>query len=140
MNIFNKTFCFFISSFFNNKRRDILAIYTGEVDLTEQSGENILGLLVSSDEFLLEELFNQIQDHLIEKQSIWIEQNFVFVLHTVFKLSNCKKFQKYCLKSICANPQPLITSKEFPSLDKDILYDLLKRDDLNIDEAVAWII
>ncbi|GBB83869.1 hypothetical protein RclHR1_10530002 [Rhizophagus clarus] len=44
-------------------------IYTGELDLshlTKQSGENILGLLVASDELLLEELFNYAQDYLIK--------------------------------------------------------------------------
>src|SRR5215216_4545716 len=65
-------------------------MYTGEVNLTKQSGANILGLLIATDE------------------------------------------------SICADSQPFITSKEFPSLDKDILYGLLKRDDLQIEEIVAW--
>jgi hypothetical protein len=43
------------------------------VDLTKQSGENIFGLLVTSDELCLEELFKLVQDHLIENQSTWIE-------------------------------------------------------------------
>ncbi|GBB98693.1 hypothetical protein RclHR1_00330020 [Rhizophagus clarus] len=113
-------------------------IYTGEVDLTKAPGENILGLLVASDELLLEELLSHVQGYLIENQSTWIEKNFVLVLHTVFKLASCKKLQDHCLESICDDPQPFITSKDFPSLDKDILYGLLKRDDLNIEEIVAW--
>jgi hypothetical protein len=44
----------------------------------------------------------------------------------------------YCVNTICANPQPFITSKDFPSLDKDIFYELLKRNDLRIEEAAAW--
>ncbi|CAI2170215.1 15313_t:CDS:2 [Funneliformis geosporum] len=113
-------------------------LYTGEVDLTKKSGIVILGLLVASDELLLEELFKYVQDHLIEKQTAWVRQNFVLVLHTVFKLDSCKKLQDHCLNSICADPQPFITSKDFPSLDKDIFYGLLKRADLQIEEAVAW--
>ncbi|GBB98704.1 hypothetical protein RclHR1_00330031 [Rhizophagus clarus] len=113
-------------------------IYTGEVDLYRQSGEKILGILVASDELLLKKLFDHAQDHLIESQSIWIKQNIVPVLRTVFKIPNCGKLQDYCLESICANPQSLITSKDFPSLDKDILYNLLERDDLNIEEIDAW--
>ncbi|RIA83932.1 hypothetical protein C1645_742700 [Glomus cerebriforme] len=57
----------------------LMYMYTGEVNLTNQPGTNILGL-----------------------------------------------------------SQPFITSKEFPSLDKDILYGLLKRDDLQIEEVVVW--
>src|SRR3989337_3284894 len=113
-------------------------IYIGEVDLTKKSGAGILGLLVASDELLLEELFNHVQNHLIEKQTNWVQQNFVLVLHTVFKLDSCKKLQDHCLDSICADPQPFITSKDFPSLDKDILYGLLKRDDFQVEEAVIW--
>jgi hypothetical protein len=113
-------------------------MYTGEVDLTEQSGAIILELLIASDELLLEELFKHVQDHLIENQITWIKQNFVLVLHTVFKISSCEKLQDYCLESICANPQPLITSEEFPALNKDILYNLFRRDDLQIEEIDAW--
>ncbi|PKK74533.1 hypothetical protein RhiirC2_774662 [Rhizophagus irregularis] len=113
-------------------------IYTGEMDLSNHSGEDILGVVVASDELLPEKLFKYAQDHLIGKQANWIKQNFVLILHTVFKLPSCKKLLDYCVNSICANPQPFITSKDFPSLDKDIFYELLKREDLRIEEAVAW--
>jgi hypothetical protein len=108
------------------------------VDLSKQSGEDILGVLVASDELLIEKLFNYVQDHLIEKKSVWIKLNYVLVLHTVFKLTNCEKLQDHFIESICAEPLPFFTSKDFPSLDKDILYELLKRNDLQIEEIVAW--
>ncbi|GET02563.1 hypothetical protein GLOIN_2v1870949 [Rhizophagus clarus] len=92
-------------------------IYTGELDLshlTKQSGENILGLLVASDELLLEELFNYAQDYLI------------------------KTLQDYCLESICENPLPFFSSKTFPSINKEILIGFLKRDDLEIEEIINY--
>ncbi|GBB98680.1 hypothetical protein RclHR1_00330007 [Rhizophagus clarus] len=113
-------------------------IYKGELELNKYTGENILGLLVASDELLLEELFERVQDYLIKKLTTWVQKNFVLVLHTVFKLASCKRLQDYCLKSICADPQPFFTSKDFPSLDKEILYGLLKRDDMQIEEVVVW--
>ncbi|UZO14576.1 uncharacterized protein OCT59_006032 [Rhizophagus irregularis] len=113
-------------------------IYTGELDLKNHPGEDILNLLVASDELLLEELFTHVQEYLINEQATWVQKNFVLVLHTVFKLKGCEKLQDYCLKSICADPQPFITSKKFPSLDKDILYGLLKRDDFPVEEDVIW--
>ncbi|GES81711.1 hypothetical protein GLOIN_2v1722009 [Rhizophagus clarus] len=85
-------------------------IYTGEVDLTVNSGEVNLELLVSSDELLLEELFNHVQDYLIEKQKTWVQQNFILVLKSVFKLIN------YI----------------------NVLRELLKRDDLQIEEINVW--
>ncbi|EXX57669.1 uncharacterized protein OCT59_006042 [Rhizophagus irregularis] len=113
-------------------------IYTGELDLTKQSGEDILSLLVSSDELLIDELFNHVQDYLIEKQTSWVQKNFVLVLHTVFKLTSCKKLQDYCLESICEDPESFISLKMFSSLDKDILFGLLKRDDFQIKEIDIW--
>ena len=82
-----------------------------------QLGEDILGLLVASNELLLGELFEHIQDYLIESQSTWVQQNFVYVLNAVFNLSSCKELRDYCLEFICEDPQPMITSKDFPSLD-----------------------
>src|SRR3954447_5675340 len=111
-------------------------IYAGELDLTKHQGEHILGLLIASDELLLEELFTHVQDYLINEQTTWVQQNFVLILHTVFKLASCKKLQDYCLEIICADAQPFITSQNFPLLDKDILYGLLKRDDLCVEEIV----
>ena len=54
-------------------------IYTGELNLTKQLGKDILELLVASDELLLEELFQHVQDYLIEKQTKWVHENFVLV-------------------------------------------------------------
>ncbi|CAB4433046.1 unnamed protein product [Rhizophagus irregularis] len=113
-------------------------IYTGELDLTEQSGENILNLLVASDELLFEELFIHVQNYLIIKQTNWVRENFVFVLNTVFRLDNCKRLQDYCLESICEDPLQFFSSKSFLSINKEILLGLLKRDDLQIEEVVIW--
>ncbi|CAI2168358.1 5855_t:CDS:2 [Funneliformis geosporum] len=104
----------------------------------ELSNENILWLIIASDEFLLQELFNFVLDHLIENLANWIHQNIVFVLNNTFRLAVCKKLIDYCLERICEYPQTLIASKNFSSLDKDILFHLLKRDDLKIEEIDAW--
>src|SRR4051794_26026508 len=97
--------------FFNDKSR---YIYTGDVDLAEKSSVDdvdILGLLVASDELLLDELFDFVQDHLIKKQTNWVHQNLVLILNTIFKLSNCKKLQDHYVESFFANPQLFITSE-----------------------------
>ncbi len=113
-------------------------IYTGELNLTDQSDENIFGLLIASDELLLEELFKHVQDYLFEKCIDWIQQNLVLILHSIFELTSFKKLQDYCLESICADPKPFFTSNNFPLLDKDILYELLKNDYLLVKEINAW--
>ncbi|RHZ84155.1 hypothetical protein Glove_85g98 [Diversispora epigaea] len=113
-------------------------IYTGVLDLTNVSSSDILELLVASDELILEELFKHVQNYLIEKEAVWLNQNLVKVLLIVSKLASCKQLQDYCYESICTDPEPFFTSKEFTILDKDIFLELVKRDDLGIEEIDLW--
>ncbi|GBB87615.1 hypothetical protein RclHR1_14090007 [Rhizophagus clarus] len=116
-------------------------IYVGEIDLTNQVGKDILDLLITSDDMLFDEIFNSVQDYLIEKKSTWIRQNLLFVLISVFKLEKYKKLQDYCFKNICVGTRSFITSKDFFLLDKDMLYYLLKNYDFrvsHIEESVVW--
>ncbi|RIA86164.1 hypothetical protein C1645_829700 [Glomus cerebriforme] len=113
-------------------------IYASELDLTKHTGENILKLLIASDELLIEELFEHVQDYLIEKRSTWVQENFVLILHTISKFTSCKKLQNYCLGSICKDPQTFVTSEAFPSLDKNILTIILNRNDFQLEEIIVW--
>src|ERR1044071_5831643 len=102
-------------------------MYTGVLDLKEKVGSDILGLLVTSDELLIEELVTFVQKYLIEKQTEWLQQNFVKVLHAAYPLINCKKLYDYCLDSICDDSEPFFKSENFLTLEKDILLELFKR-------------
>ncbi|RHZ43251.1 hypothetical protein Glove_816420g5 [Diversispora epigaea] len=113
-------------------------IYTGILDLTNVSSSDILGLLVASDELILEELFKYVQNYLIEKETAWLNQNLVKILLIVSKLASCKPLQNYCYKSICADPDSFFASEDFPILNKDIFLELVKRDDLGIEEIDLW--
>ncbi|CAB4446053.1 unnamed protein product [Rhizophagus irregularis] len=113
-------------------------IYTGELNLEEQLSEDIFRLLIASDELLLEELVSFLLEYLIEQRQNWIKKNFVLILNIVQNLESCKILRNHCLETICFDPELLISSDSFIKLDKDILYDLLKRDDLLIKEIVAW--
>src|SRR5436190_24026312 len=108
-------------------------MYTGELDLSKQSGENIFELLIVTDELLLEELLKHVQDYLIENRSTWVQQNLVPVLCIVHKLVNCEKLQDYCFELICKDPQKFIASETF-SLDRDVLFDLFKLESFRTEE------
>ncbi|CAG8500951.1 590_t:CDS:2 [Acaulospora colombiana] len=113
-------------------------IYAGILDLEKQSGSDILGLLIASDELLLDELISYCQNHLIEEKANWLRLNIVQVLQTVIKHDRCKKLQDHCLEYICQDPQSFFSSRNFQSLDRDILYGLLSRDDLQFEEIEIW--
>ncbi|PKK67863.1 hypothetical protein RhiirC2_782958 [Rhizophagus irregularis] len=113
-------------------------IYTGELDLTEQSGEDIFDLLIASDELLLEELFKYAQDYLIKEKTSWIHQNFDLIIHVAFKINSCKKLQYYCFETICEDPQLSLTSKMFSLIDQESLSNILKKDNLQVKEINIW--
>ncbi|PKY15744.1 BTB-domain-containing protein [Rhizophagus irregularis] len=113
-------------------------MYTGILDLKEKDISDVLNLLVASDELLIDELVTFIQNYLIENQIEWLINNYVKVIHTIFKLESCKHLLDYCLESICNDPEPFFNSPEFLTLEKNILLELIKRDDLQIDEIESW--
>ncbi|PKY51739.1 hypothetical protein RhiirA4_468954 [Rhizophagus irregularis] len=112
--------------------------YIGEVNLSVQPEKNVLELLIASDELHLKELFEYAQDFLIENRTSWVQHNLIHVFRRVSSLSNCKKLQNHCIESVSADPQSFVTSKEFLSLDKAILYELLERNDFLIEEVIVW--
>ena len=64
-------------------------MYTGKIDLQNVDGSCSLGVLVASDELLLDELYDFIEDHFIKNQSNWIKENYIEVLHTIYLLPKC---------------------------------------------------
>ena len=100
-------------------------MYTGILDLRDQVGSNVLDLLVASDELLMEELVTFVQKYLIENQPDWLQDNFVKVLHTVFRFENYKQLQDYCLESICDDPVSFFNSANVSTLEKHILLEII---------------
>src|SRR5438045_1543318 len=100
------------------------------------SGKIIFGLLIASNELLLEELANYVQGYLIEKQTHWIQQNVALVLNTIFNLPNYEKLQDHCVMSICKNLACF--SNDFPFLREDILFYLFEQYDFHSDEITVW--
>ncbi|KAF0474157.1 serine-enriched protein [Gigaspora margarita] len=75
-------------------------IYTGALDLTDQSGYNALALLIASDELLIEQIVKHVQVHFIRKKSNWLKKNLPMVLSTISKLQSCKMMQDYIMTTI----------------------------------------
>ncbi|RIA86311.1 hypothetical protein C1645_829459 [Glomus cerebriforme] len=114
-------------------------IYSGEMQLSKQSGADVLELLAASDELLFSELFPFIQDHIIRFKSDWIEHNLILVLNRISKTVNdYKNLRDRCIKFVLADPLSFVISKDFPLLDKDILYELFEREDFLIEETIIW--
>ncbi|CAG8531805.1 7612_t:CDS:2, partial [Gigaspora margarita] len=63
-------------------------------------GEDLIKLLIASDELLLNELQEHIQEYLLKNRSSWLQQNFAIVHKTVFQLESSKDLQEFCLITI----------------------------------------
>jgi hypothetical protein len=113
-------------------------MYTGILDLEDKDCSDILDLLVVSDELLIEELITFVQDYLYEYQIDWLRENSSKVFHTIIKLESCKKLLGYCYEIIYEFPNPFLDSPEFPRLEKHILLELVKQDNLIIEEIELW--
>ncbi|EXX68704.1 uncharacterized protein OCT59_008893 [Rhizophagus irregularis] len=115
-------------------------LYTGVINFHEQELREIFDLLIAADELILDELKDQIQEYLIEHEYTQIQQNIVQVLHIVFghDVTIFKKLRDYSVERVCNNPEILFDSSNFVTLEKHILVELLKRDDLGIEEVKIW--
>jgi len=113
-------------------------IYSGSINLGNHDNTDILDLLIASDELLLSELFEYIQDYLLSTKSDWVKRNVVKVHRTIYPYDGCKRLQSFCLETICKNPLLVFESKDFPSFEEALLLPLLSRDDLQTDEIDIW--
>ncbi|CAB5367644.1 unnamed protein product [Rhizophagus irregularis] len=113
-------------------------IYTGTLDLKDKDVSDILDLLVASDELLIEELVTFIQDYFYEYKIDWLRQNISKVFHAVIKLESCKNLQEYCYETIYECPETFFNAPEFPGLEKNIFLNLVKQDNLIIEEIELW--
>ncbi|CAH1757329.1 917_t:CDS:2 [Entrophospora sp. SA101] len=99
---------------------------------------DILELLITADELLLDELFDHVQRYLLDFKSDWLKRNVVHVHRLVHSNENCSRLKNFCLEIICNDPFTLFNSKEFYSFDETLLIPLLERDNLQIPELEIW--
>ncbi|CAJ0767474.1 14657_t:CDS:2 [Entrophospora sp. SA101] len=98
-----------------------------------------LDLLIASDELLLTELSEYIQNDLLVNGFAWLEKNSIIVWEKIYKYESCVKLQDYCIKLICKDPiKYLFASTEFLSMDEKTLSEFLKLDGLEIEEIELW--
>src|SRR5215469_6005664 len=101
-------------------------------------GPDVLKLLIAVDELNIQQLISYIQEYLIEHQTVFLYQDPISILETVYQHETFTDLWDYCLEKICVEPKILFDSDKFINLKASLLELLLKRDDLNIDEIEVW--
>ncbi|GBC40608.2 BTB/POZ protein [Rhizophagus irregularis DAOM 181602=DAOM 197198] len=113
-------------------------IYGGIISLNEHEPSEILEVLVASDEILLQELVDYLQDYLIENKYEWIEQHFELTHQKSFQSNSLLELQKFCTDFMAKSPEKVFNSFDFTSLPENSLVSLIKRDDLQMKEIEIW--
>lgn len=113
-------------------------IYSGTVSMSDKSVMDALDLLIATDELLLTELSDHVQEYLLHQQSNWLQNNLIVLWEKVHLIESCRKLQEYCLQIICKNPLYLFESNKFLSMDSSLLEPFLKLDNLQIEEVEIW--
>ncbi|RIB05344.1 hypothetical protein C2G38_2253863 [Gigaspora rosea] len=111
-------------------------IYSGIVLFNKADAPTILDLLITANEFGLEELGNAAQTQLVNHAS-WICRNFTKVYRISFENDNFD-LQKFCNNIITKHPSIIFDSEDFVNISESTLVSLLKLDNLNMDEGKIW--
>ncbi|RIB01042.1 hypothetical protein C2G38_2150629 [Gigaspora rosea] len=113
-------------------------IYDGTISLEKVDVSVIFDLLIGSNEFGLEELVKHIQSLLIENNASWLRLNFSRVYQASFKDNNFDALQHFSTNIIAKYPNIVFDSDEFDTLSENILVNILKLDNLQMDEGLIW--
>ncbi|PKY52209.1 hypothetical protein RhiirA4_469697 [Rhizophagus irregularis] len=115
-------------------------IYTGEFSLMDDNSRDLFtDFLIAADELILPELTKYIEEYIITYERDWIQENLanIFIL-TSYKYENFTRLWKHFCELLAQQPNKIFTSPSFVSLDKSILLEFIKREDLNINEIEIW--
>ncbi|KAG9287958.1 hypothetical protein G9A89_017553 [Geosiphon pyriformis] len=113
-------------------------MYTGMIDLNKEKGVDVLQILIAADELELLELINYCQEHLIEKESKWLQENAVKTMQTVSYHEAFGKLKEHYSRMVEDNPDFIFKSNDFLSLEESVLVFLLEVGDLNMEEIEVW--
>ncbi|RHZ60895.1 hypothetical protein Glove_350g36 [Diversispora epigaea] len=113
-------------------------IYGGIISLEKLETSIVFDLLITSNEFELDELVKYLQTHLVNNNASWLKSNFAKVHLTSYEVKNLGIIQKFCNDIIAKHPNTIFGSDNFHTLPEDALISILKRDDLQLEESKIW--
>ncbi|CAG8509011.1 2178_t:CDS:2 [Funneliformis mosseae] len=114
-------------------------MYNGTIDLKDQVPFDMLDILCAADELIIDDLIEYIQTYLIQNRPTWIIENLVEILNIVSPRPALSKLTNHCLEEVTLlNPSTFFKSESFLNLSEVALVELLKRDDICMNEYKLW--
>ncbi|RHZ89514.1 hypothetical protein Glove_13g14 [Diversispora epigaea] len=112
-------------------------IYGATINLEKVETSIIFDLLMTANQFLLEELVLRLQTFLIENHPSWLKLNFSKIYNSSFQ-ADFKGLQNYCNDIIAKYPNLIFESNDFNTLPETALVSIIQRDDLQLEESKIW--
>ncbi|RHZ89607.1 hypothetical protein Glove_13g230 [Diversispora epigaea] len=116
---------------------DYQYIYGALINLEKVEKSIIFDLLMTANQFQLEELMTRLQIFLIENQSSWLKLNFSKIYNSSFR-THFKTLQNYYNDIIAKHPYLIFESNDFHTLPEAALVSIIQRDDLQLEESKVW--
>ncbi|CAG8474068.1 2314_t:CDS:2 [Acaulospora morrowiae] len=108
-------------------------IYTGVISV-ENNEISLVDIIIASDELQLLELCQQLEKRLLEDDLIWKPRDFIAALG----YDHFTKLYDVSMEFTCRNPKIIFESEDFFNMKEAHLINLLKCDDLELDEIEIW--
>ncbi|RHZ71360.1 hypothetical protein Glove_259g26 [Diversispora epigaea] len=112
-------------------------IYGATVNLEKVEKSIIFDLLMTANQFLLEELVETLQTFLIENHPSWLKLNFSKIYNSSFQ-TDFKVLQNYYNDIIAKYPNLIFESTDFNTLPEAALVSIIQREDLQLEESKIW--
>ncbi|RHZ76387.1 hypothetical protein Glove_198g107 [Diversispora epigaea] len=112
-------------------------IYGATINLEKVETSIIFGLLMTANQFQLEELVLRLQTFLIENHPSWLKLNFSKIYNSSFQ-ADFKGLQNYCNDIIAKYPNLIFESTDFNTLPEAALVSIIQREDLQLEESKIW--
>ncbi|CAB4425807.1 unnamed protein product [Rhizophagus irregularis] len=113
-------------------------LYIGELKLDNLNADEIYGLFSASDEFMLDDLIDNIPINTGENMDFWPDQECIPVLHYIFRIESFYKLRRHLANKINVDPKWLTEAEDLGTLEESILFSLLLQYNFNLEHTARW--
>ncbi|KAF0424741.1 btb/poz domain-containing protein 19-like [Gigaspora margarita] len=112
-------------------------IYGASIDLPEKDVEFIIDVLTAAEELCLTELFDYIEDHILNNPEDLLN-HFALVYHFATQHGQFKKLLAFCTNTMEQDPSIVFETEDFINIDQSTLISILKKKFLIMREIELW--
>ncbi|CAB4420221.1 unnamed protein product [Rhizophagus irregularis] len=110
-------------------------IYLGTFSV-DNNKISLVDILIASDEIELLEVYRQLEKRLLENELAWkFPKDFITLYHYRDRFNN---LYEVILELVCNKPEIVFNSKEFFKIEEDCLIQLLKCNNIKLEEIEIW--